>query len=356
MDPDDGNRYAYVPLKETLNVLMKDPSVQNEKCFKLLNEDLEDLEKNGIDFMRENIPVFLQFFVGDNLGSHFLGGFVESFTATHFCRYCEISKNELVSSPAAVKPFRTFASYRHAALRASAKGLTHFHGVKEMSVFNQLSKFKVTDPGLPSCLGHDLFHGVVDAISENLVAELDGLVQSYLEERKFLPNNQKPKHHYLRHYADLIRLCGPIIHLWGMRFEHKHQFFKKVARTCNNFINLLLTLSTKFKLLFAYESHESRFKNLFMDCKPFAIEPDSFSSAVTAVINTLSSPSSLMATRKITINGIKYCKGDLLILGKHGPSVKAGWIEAIVLENRAIHFVLKNRVAKFNSDFGVYEL
>lgn len=35
-------------------------------------------------------------------------------------------------------------------------------GVKEGSLFNELNHFKICDPSLPSCIGHDLFHGVAD--------------------------------------------------------------------------------------------------------------------------------------------------------------------------------------------------
>lgn len=45
-----------------------------------------------------------------------------------------------------------------------------------------------------------------------------------------------------------------------MRFEQKFQFFKKVARACNNFVNILKTLSVKCQLLFAYESKGIRFR------------------------------------------------------------------------------------------------
>lgn len=34
-----------------------------------------------------------------------------------------------------------------------------------------------------------------------------------------------PKHHYLEHYAHLIRCFGPLVCLWTMRFEAKHSFF-----------------------------------------------------------------------------------------------------------------------------------
>ena len=38
---------------------------------------------------------------------------------------------------------------------------TPYEGIKFESIFNQLQFFHVCNPGLPPCLGHDLFEGVV---------------------------------------------------------------------------------------------------------------------------------------------------------------------------------------------------
>ncbi len=34
-------------------------------------------------------------------------------------------------------------------------------GIKFDSIFNELTYFHVCEPGLPPCLGHDLFEGIV---------------------------------------------------------------------------------------------------------------------------------------------------------------------------------------------------
>lgn len=38
----------------------------------------------------------------------------------------------------------------------------HCYGVKIRSVFNELQNYNVCDPGLPPCIGHDVFHGVAE--------------------------------------------------------------------------------------------------------------------------------------------------------------------------------------------------
>jgi len=54
-----------------------------------------------------------------------------------------------------------------------------------------------------------------------------------------------PKLHFLIHYPRLISLYGPLKHLWCMRFESCHQYFKKIARISNNYRNIALTLSER---------------------------------------------------------------------------------------------------------------
>ncbi|XP_039660298.1 uncharacterized protein LOC120561302 [Perca fluviatilis] len=62
----------------------------------------------------------------------------------------------------------------------------------------------------------------------------------------------RPKHHYVEHYPELTRRFGPLVHLWTMRFEGKHRFFKRVVHDTHNFKNVLKTLATKHQHMMAY--------------------------------------------------------------------------------------------------------
>jgi len=61
-----------------------------------------------------------------------------------------------------------------------------------------------------------------------------------------------PKFHYLVHYPLLMARYGPLRNLWCMRFEGKHQYFKGVAKTTGNFINIAHTLATRHQMLQCY--------------------------------------------------------------------------------------------------------
>jgi hypothetical protein len=99
--------------------------------------------------------------LGDNLGLHGIGGFVESFSASHFCRFCMITRKEFDVPVHHVSETRTVESYQWDVKLAANGG--HSCGVKVDSVLNSLLYFHVCAPGLPPCVGHDLFEGVIDA-------------------------------------------------------------------------------------------------------------------------------------------------------------------------------------------------
>ncbi|CAN7999366.1 unnamed protein product, partial [Ixodes hexagonus] len=132
----------------------------SNKLFERLISDLQDLEE-GIRVGGHRYFVQLAFICGDNLGSHGIGGFVENFSrASYFCRYCVITREEFRNNRPA--ELRTVSSYNEAVTRAKESEEVDYMGVKHDSPFNKLSTFHVCPSGLPPCLGHDLFEGIVD--------------------------------------------------------------------------------------------------------------------------------------------------------------------------------------------------
>ena len=61
-----------------------------------------------------------------------------------------------------------------------------------------------------------------------------------------------PKFHYVVHYPLLMARYGPLRDLWCMRFERKHQYFKTIAKTTGNFINIAYTLAVRHQMLQCY--------------------------------------------------------------------------------------------------------
>lgn len=70
----------------------------------------------------------------------------------------------------------------------------------------------------------------------------------------------KAKHHLMIHYPLVIRIIGPILQVWTLRFESFHQLMKQTAKMSRNRINLLKTFSLKNELLNANLLLNSDFK------------------------------------------------------------------------------------------------
>jgi hypothetical protein len=103
------------------------------------------------------------FVLGDNLGSHMIGGFTENFTGTFFCRYCLATRDSLESGKCQPENFdkRTPESYNLALEHLEHDIVQKYEGIKANSVLHRLPEFHVCAPALPPCSGHDLFEGIV---------------------------------------------------------------------------------------------------------------------------------------------------------------------------------------------------
>ncbi len=65
----------------------------------------------------------------------------------------------------------------------------------------------------------------------------------------FPDKNLLPKHHFMVHYPSCMQKIGPLIHCWCMRYEAKHNVFKKQLKS---FKNITKTLAKKHQYQMAY--------------------------------------------------------------------------------------------------------
>lgn len=81
-------------------------------------------------------------------------------------------------------------------------------------------------------------------LSLETVDKLKEVVKEYLKLFKTLFPKQPftPNQHYLVHFPKVILLLGPLLNLWAMCFETKHQYFKQLKKLMN-FKNICLSLS-----------------------------------------------------------------------------------------------------------------
>lgn len=62
----------------------------------------------------------------------------------------------------------------------------------------------------------------------------------------------KPKHHFLFHYARVMKSVDPLINIWCMQYEAKHRQSKIAAHISSSRQNLPLTLAIKHHLKLSY--------------------------------------------------------------------------------------------------------
>ncbi|KAJ8667819.1 hypothetical protein QAD02_009482 [Eretmocerus hayati] len=145
-----------------LVALCKEAEFDHNIVYNRIVSDLLKLETDGVEISGKTVKGALVYIVGDNLGSHGLGGFFENFSlANYFCRFCLITRKEFqeMNGACKVNDWRTVSSYKHALTLIGTKDDPM--GLKFDSVFNKLKYFHVCAPGLPPCIGHDLFEGIV---------------------------------------------------------------------------------------------------------------------------------------------------------------------------------------------------
>lgn len=331
-----------------------------DPILKPLIDDIKILEKEGIAVPFSESPLLGSVIqvTGDNLGLHGLFGFVESFSATHCCRFCLITKEELQSvftedHPGLVFRSREIHSEHCAALRENPL-LVSVCGVKKTCLLNTLQFFHTCDNYAVDIM-HDLLEGVVQyelklvfqyLVNQKLLSleTLSQRIQSFnygYTERKNRPSSLKmdegskdlglnaiqswclikhtplifgdkvdrnnsywnllllliqivnivfspvltngltyylkhlinehhklfkslfpqkrliPKHHFMIHYPKCIRKIGPLLHVWCMRFEAKHNFFK---RSIKNFKNITKSLVKQHQKQLAYHWENFNFE------------------------------------------------------------------------------------------------
>lgn len=440
-----------------LLALESDVSRVGHKIFDRLVTDLRQLEIEGIQVGDQIYHVMIAGIAGDNLGSHWLGGFLTNFSSgSHICRFCEMTRAEFDSGCIAEQTdlLRTPLSYDRAVASLKNSDVVVVDGVKSQSVFNSLTTFHVCKPGLPPCLAHDVFEGIVsydialflkqlnkmkvlnvkqiniriqkfqfspmdanvrpallnasldrlcgsasqnwsfirflplilsDILPEHAeteifmtmmllrtvveyvvapkialgqIAYMKILIEEYLERRRrlFPEVPLRPKHHYLTHYPSLTLKFGPLIRFWTMRFESKHQYFKRCIRSSKNFVNVAKMLATRHQTLQSYFSAGPRFPTEY-SINSTAMNVNSLSGEAQILIRSVVTDTTSQCFSEITFKGTAYKKDLLLPYEIHHWNKTAvfGAIECVVV-SEVVQLIVKMKHAVFNHCFNCYQI
>jgi len=85
------------------------------------------------------------------------------------------------------------------------------------------------------------------SVSVGHITYLADLVRIHHELFKtlFPEHNLRYKHHRMVHYPSIILRNGPMLSMWVIRYEAKHNYFKRLAHIVCNFQNICKTLSMR---------------------------------------------------------------------------------------------------------------
>lgn len=196
------------------------------------------------------------------------------------------------------------------------------------------------------------------SLSPEQIEHLRRLQKKYMSKRSILPNNCKPKHHFFLHIPDLFYKFGALIYHWTMGFEHKHQFFKRAARVCKNFINLGFTLASKHQLLQAYLNTGNLFLQNPVASGDQPLLPENYEASLQAFIRECNFSGSAMCVKYLTFSRIKYKAGQWLLLEKapDNNDLYLGKVELLVCDGNECKAVLSKHRAIVWPEYGLYKI
>jgi len=126
----------------------------------------------------------------------------------------------------------------------------------------------------------------------------------------------RPKHHFLVHLPEVVKKSGPLVGMSCMRYELKNSFFKRSAHTVCNFTNICHTLAkrhqqhTLYSLLSSFHIRDTVVVGTQLSV---AICTLSFCDLLCAKLD-MEATDNVAVTNKITVAGMHYVKGNIVVL------------------------------------------
>ncbi|KAJ8674063.1 hypothetical protein QAD02_005325 [Eretmocerus hayati] len=154
------------------------------------------------------------------------------------------------------------------------------------------------------------------SIHDSQIAYLDELICHYLEKRRslFPLIKLRPKHHYLRHCAALIRLFDRLIKVWAMRFESKHRYFKRLVRILLCFKSVIKTASLKNELYQSYVRLGGDLRLTLDVGKTNDLNVDLYHQDIVHAIMRSTTLEGLEECGDLIYKGVKYKRGDVMAI------------------------------------------
>ena len=162
--------------------------------------------------------------------------------------------------------------------------------------------------------------------------------------RDVAPKAFIPKMHFIVHYPRLMLLYGPLRHLWTMRFEAVHQYFKQLIKKTKNFVNVTASLCSRFQRRKCYELAANALcvSATIINGAQHIVTVTSFPPSLRALLMDsydVHDSNTVLSVRSVTVNGQKYKVGCMFVCDvtpteeipvfvfvKHIIQVKNAWL------------------------------
>ena len=182
-------------------------------------------------------------------------------------------------------------------------------------------------------------------LTAGLITQLSVLIEEHHThfQETFPGNRLLPKHHFMVHYPTCLREIGPLLHVWCMRYEAKHDYFGRVAESVRNYKNICKSLAKKHQTALTFHLQS----NHPLEC--LEVGPGS-----SLLLSDLDENIGKIVQEKIQVmelftevfdaNWVKVCgthyQSSLLVCHDVGELPLFGQIQHIIVYNNNIFFVL----------------
>ncbi|KAB0793118.1 hypothetical protein PPYR_12738 [Photinus pyralis] len=205
------------------------------------------------------------------------------------------------------------------------------------------------------CLREILDVVLSNAVTTEIANMFETLVSEHNELFITLFNEKlKPKFHFILHYASIMKMVGPLRHIWSMRYESKHRQSKVTAGVTCSRRNILYTLALKHQLILA-----NRFLNNHVLKRNYSLGPNiCMGDTMLTDINYPANFKDCPIYKWISINGITYRNGICLVTDLSDLIPSFGIINFIMIgKNNKMGFVCyATEVICLNRHYHAYEV
>lgn len=167
-----------------------------------------------------------------------------------------------------------------------------------------------------------------------------------------------PKHHFVEHYPQLIRMFGPLVGLWTMRYEAKHSFFKHVVRHTHCFKNVPLSLAMKHRLMISYHLRSATFEKTQLEITNVSTVPvDVLKQDIAQTIEqNFPGTVEVHLTKCVSCKGVTYRNGMMVAHGSTSGLPDFGEILQICIVQNRVHFMVRRFSGWYREHFRAFEL